>query len=58
MGRNERATFVITTDGRGGEDGLQPRCLEYDLSLDDWTEVVDLSEDQDGESFDKIGEGW
>lgn len=57
MGKNERATFVVTiTDGResGLDEGVtqaedgddepqqqqQPRRLEYDLSLDGWTEEV------------------
>lgn len=50
MTKSERATFVVTTDGTDKEgfgDGKPPRRLEYDISLDDWTEEIDLSECKD-----------
>lgn len=54
MGKNERATFVVTTDDGGGDDGKQSRCLEYDISLDDWTEEVDVSAGHDGSLVKRI----
>lgn len=60
MGANERATFVVTVDGdvaddsegnvnSSSSDSTLPPCrrLEYDISLDNWTEEIDLSEGQD-----------
>lgn len=47
MGKNECATFVVKTDDGHGDDGAQPRLLEYELSLDDWIEEVDVSEGHD-----------
>lgn len=50
MGRNERATFIVTADDpKTGENGktTPPRRFEYDISLDDWAEEIDLSERKD-----------
>lgn len=68
MGKNERATFVVTADdivGDAGKDDeessgatatkLPPRrCLEYDISLDDWIEEIDLSEEQDSSLVKRV----
>lgn len=66
MGRNERASFVVTTDGVGpdeknnGDDSNTaaeppPRLrFEYDISLDDWVEEIDLSEQQDNSLVKRI----
>lgn len=63
MGKNERATFVVTTNdaetgkGRGDSDDAsnkQPRRLEYDLSLDEWTEEEDLSKERDGSLVKRV----
>ena len=67
MGRNERATFVVTADGvvndaekKDDDDDttsneLPPRrCFEYDISLDDWTEEIDLSESQDNSLVKRV----
>lgn len=66
MGRNERASFVVSADGveldaRKTEAGsntateLPPRRrFEYDISLDDWVEEIDLSEQQDNSLVKRI----
>lgn len=70
MGKNERATFVVTVDGVVGDAGkddeesssgpttamkLPPRrCLEYDISLDDWIEEIDLSEEKDSSLVKRV----
>lgn len=69
MGRNERASFIVTTDGsdadghdakKNGDDGETPtelpppRRFEYDISLDDWVEEIDLSEQQDNSLVKRI----
>lgn len=54
MGKNERATFAVTTDDGRGDDAAQPRRFEYELSLDDWTEEVDVSEEHDGSLVKRI----
>lgn len=66
MGRNERATFVVTADGVGNDaeknedDGATTtelptrRRFEYDISLDDWTEEIDLSERQDNSLVKRV----
>ena len=57
MGRSERATFVVTADAtRVGENdnATPPRRFEYDISLDDWAEEVDLSEKKDGSLVKRV----
>lgn len=67
MGRNERASFVVTTgdgvehDGNKDNDNgkttteLSPRRrFEYDISLDDWVQEIDLSEQQDNSLVKRI----
>eukprot|EP00752_Nemacystus_decipiens_P012006 g10645.t1 len=67
MGRNERASFVVTADDDGAERGaeknsangkttteLAPRRFEYDISLDDWVEEIDLSGQQDNSLVKRI----
>lgn len=65
MGRNERATFVVT-DGFGNSAEKKEadsntttevppqRRFEYDISLDDWTEEIDLSERQDSSLVKRV----
>lgn len=67
MGRNERASFVVTAggvehDAENNDDDDEtttelpppPRRFEYDISLDDWVEEVDLSEHQDNSLVKRI----
>lgn len=63
MGKNERATFVVTTNnndnvltakGNTDDANKRPRRLEYELSLDEWTEEEDLSEKQDGSLVKRV----
>lgn len=66
MGRNERASFVVKTggaehDAKNNDDGGKtttelppPRCFEYDISLDDWVEEIDLSDQQDNSLVKRI----
>ncbi|CAN0247607.1 unnamed protein product, partial [Ectocarpus fasciculatus] len=66
MGRNERATFVVTAEGvvdvdqenaADSDSNSKPpadRRFEYDISLDDWMEEVDLSERQDNSLMKRV----
>ncbi len=66
MGRNERATFVVTADGMGNDaenkeedtgtatELSTQRRFEYDISLDHWTEEIDLSERQDNSLVKRV----
>lgn len=66
MGRNERASFIVTTGGvehdakkNDGDSNTAaelppPRRFEYDISLDDWVEEIDLSERQDNSLVKRI----
>lgn len=67
MGRNERASFVVAVDdvehdasknddGGGNATSETPprRHLKYDISLDDWMEEIDLSEQQDNSLVKRI----
>lgn len=64
MGRNERATFVVTAedvvDGaqeNAADSSSKPpadRRFEYVISLDDWLEEVDLSERQDNSLMKRV----
>ena len=50
MGRGERAAFIVTAEATRTEesdDSAPPRRFEYDISLEDWAEEVDLSEKKD-----------
>ena len=62
MVRNERATFSvsrISADEVRVDDGSKPTTtttcrLEYDISLDAWTEEIDLSDHGDGSLVKRV----
>lgn len=57
MGRGERAVFIVTADATRTEENdnsAPPPRFEYDISLEDWAEEVDLSEKKDGSLVKRV----